>query len=171
MSGDLTPKIPVANKEKFMSNHFDKKNMLMDQATLILLLALLIGDFGCSKTDNGIKTLAQESVVVVRCDNIITNGFLVHRVKSVWRDESKGLFKKNEGDIIDMGFPADDNYDYGEEALIFYGMLNSNIFIHTMMPVHNGVLSTSNRKSLESVKDLIRKTQFSGRELKIKKKP
>lgn len=109
--------------------------------------------------------LVDESVVIIRCGNVKTNGFLVHRIEEIWRDESKGLFQKKIGDIIDTGFPVDDIYDYGEESLLFYGMLNKDIFNHKMLPIHDGVLP------IHEALGIIRESKFSGKELIIEKKP
>jgi hypothetical protein len=52
---------------------------------------------GCSNNHPDPDKIVNEAVVAVRCDNIVSNGWLLYHIKEIWKDESEGRFGLGQG--------------------------------------------------------------------------
>ncbi len=131
---------------------------------------VVLGILGCGSPDDTAQ-LNQESIVVVRCENIITNGCLAHRVLEIWRDESDGAFLPGSNNIINIGIPVEKGEDVGEESILFYGKIDGKLHNSpTVFNVHVQRVDMWQNKSIDEVKRIIQTSKASGVNLKVRKK-
>jgi len=96
---------------------------------------------GCGKYPNP-DTVANETVVALRCENVVSNGRLLYRVTEIWKDESNGRFTLKVNDIIDPQYPLDGNENVGQESLLLHDGRNENFKrFPDAMNIHNGRVS------------------------------
>lgn len=75
---------------------------------------------GCDKQPNA-DNVINDAVTAVRCENIVSNGWLIHRVSEIWKDESEGHFKLlKEGSIINQDIPLAEKENAGQESLLIH---------------------------------------------------
>jgi len=74
---------------------------------------------GCGNHPDPDKVV-DDAVVAVRCDNIVSNGWLLYRVKEIWKDESEGRFVFKTNDIINQNYPLSGQENVGQESLLLH---------------------------------------------------
>jgi len=66
-------------------------------------------------------SVVKDAVTAVRCENIVSNGWLIHRVSEIWKDENEGHFALlKEGSIINQDIPLADGENAGQESLLIH---------------------------------------------------
>lgn len=86
-------------------------------ATICFQMLFLTGCGNHPDTDN----VVNDAVTVVRCENIVSNGWLIHRVSEIWKDESEGHFTLlKEGSIINQDIPLAEEENAGQESLLIH---------------------------------------------------
>ena len=103
----------------------------------VALGIFLLGFSGCGQPE--LDDLNNNAVVIVRCDNLVTNGLLIHRVTEMWRDESNHVFPYKKGDFINAGIPVDKRNIVGDESLLIYRNINGKLRLSPrVLTIHSG---------------------------------
>ena len=141
-----------------------------DLNRLAILGIVASGILGCGSPDDTAQ-LNQESIVVIRCENVVTNGYLTQRLIEIWRDESAGAFLSTSNNIIDIGIPVDRGDIVGEESILFYGKIDGKLFnVPTVFYVHANRVRSWQNKSVAEVQKIVQTSKASGENLKIRRK-
>ena len=75
---------------------------------------------GCGNHPDA-ENIVNNAVTAVRCENIVSNGWLIHRVSEIWKDESEGHFALlKKGSIINQDIPLGKEENAGQESLLIH---------------------------------------------------
>lgn len=122
---------------------------------------------GCGNHSDADKAV-NDAVVAVRCDNIVSNGWLLYRVKEIWKDESEGRFVFKANDVINQNYLLSEQENVGQESLLLHDGRGKIIerfpdvmFIHNgRLPALGGILASElKEKFMREKKDDKRKSQ------------
>ncbi len=126
-----------------------------------LTITLACGCFDNSEYEN----IVSDSSVVILCKNHVIDGMICAEISEIWRDESNGTFTNKVSDTLETHVLAESQTDCGEASIMFYGETRGSLLNYHTLYVHNGKVSGD--VTVETLKSMIRDTQYSGKELDI----
>lgn len=109
---------------------------------------------GCSNNHPDPDKIVNAAVVAVRCDNIVSNGWLLYHIKEIWKDESEGRFLFKTNDIINQNYPLSEQENVGQESLLLHDGRGEIIKrFPDVMFIHNGRLPALGGMSASELKE------------------
>jgi len=111
----------------------------MNKRIWVYLCILMIVSAGCGRRTN-YDQIVKESDVALRCENVMSNGFLRYRIVEVWKNESGGRFKLTTNEFVQGGVLIKDN-EFGPESLLIGAERGGVTYFHEVYPIKNGRIS------------------------------